>query len=180
MTVTVAAPLIVAERLETERMVLRRPALEDFDGLHAFSASERTVFTGGPRSRRLSFDRLTAFAGHWLMRGYGRYIICNKAEGLRPMGHVGVFQHDDTFPPELAWTIWSPEDEGRGFARESAAEVIRHFRQDTALPMLVAIIHPDNAGSIAVARALGGALSATPAGRDDLLRFDFPLRAEAA
>jgi [ribosomal protein S5]-alanine N-acetyltransferase len=180
MTVTIAAPLIAAERLETDRMILRRPAVEDFEGLHAFSASERTRFTGGPRSPRQSFDRLTAFAGHWLMRGYGRYIVCNKAEGLRPMGHVGVFQHDVSFPPELAWTIWSAEDEGKGYARESAAAVIDHFRARAVIPELVAIIHRDNAGSIAVARALGGTLSATPAWREDLLRFDFPLKAEAA
>lgn len=171
--------MIAAETLTTDRLVLRRPEASDFEPFAAFSASDRTAYIGGPKSRRLAFDKLANFAGHWLLRGYGRYIITDRATG-RPMGHVGAFRHDDTLPPELAWTLWDGADEGKGYAREAAAECLRHYREDLGWHDLVAYVHDDNAGSIAIAKALGGVLSTQP-GREPLsLRFDFDLREQAA
>ena len=174
-----STPLIAAETLATGRLVLRRPELSDFDAFAAYTMSERTLYIGGPKSRRLAFDKLANFAGHWLLRGYGRYTITEKATG-RAIGHVGAFCHDASLPPALAWTLWDGAAEGKGYAREAAAETLRHYRDDLGWTELVAYVHEDNDGSIAIARALGGGLSPEP-GREPLsLRFDFDLREKAA
>jgi len=171
--------MIAAETLTTDRLHLRRPEASDFEAFAAYTVGPRTLYIGGPKSRRLAFDKLANFAGHWLLRGYGRYIITDRATG-RPMGHVGAFCHDDTMPPELAWTLWDGADEGKGYAREAATEVLRHYRDDLGWPDLLAFVHEDNDGSIAIARALGGVLSPLP-GREPLtLRFEFDLREKAA
>lgn len=171
--------LIAAETLTTDRLVLRRPEVSDFEAFCAYNTGPRTLYIGGPENRRKSFNKLAAFAGHWLLRGYGRYTITEAASG-RPMGHVGAFQHDDSLPPELAWTLWDGADEGKGYAREAAAECVRHYREDLRWTDLVAYVHEDNDGSIAIARALGGVLSPQP-GREPLtLRFDYDLREQAA
>ncbi|WP_088622149.1 GNAT family N-acetyltransferase [Oceanicola sp. 22II-s10i] len=166
-----------ADTLTTHRLILRRPEPADFEPFCAFMMSDRTRFLGGPKSRRIAFDRLANFAGHWVMRGYGRYIVTDRATG-RPLGHAGAFQHDDTIPPEMAWSLWSADDEGRGLAREAAAETLRHYRADLGWPVVCARIHRDNAGSIAIARQLGG--TQVPHDEGDTLRFDIALAQRGA
>lgn len=171
--------MIAAETLTTDRLILRRPDPSDFETFAAYAAGPRTQYIGGPKSRRLAFDKLANFAGHWLLRGYGRYILTDRETG-RPLGHAGAFRHDDTLPPEMAWSLWDGADEGKGLAREAAAETLRHYRDDLGWTDLVAYVHDENAGSIAIAKALGGVLSPEP-GREPLaLRFDFDLRRQAA
>ncbi|MGR3453939.1 GNAT family N-acetyltransferase [Pseudooceanicola sp.] len=170
---------IAAETLTTGRLILRRPEPGDLEHYSAYLLSDRTRYIGGPKTRKEAFQRFCGLAGHWLVRGYGRYTITDRATG-RPMGHVGAFQPDDTIPPEHTWTLWSGEDEGQGYAREAATAAFLHYRDDLCWPELTAFIHPDNAGSVAVARALGAAPSALP-GRPPLdLRMDFDMSARAA
>lgn len=170
---------IAAETLTTGRLILRRPEPGDLAPYVAYLTSDRTRYIGGPKTRQEAFSRFCSLAGHWLVRGYGRYTITDRATG-RPIGHVGAFQPDDTIPPEHTWTLWSGEDEGQGYAREAAAAALDHYRDDLGWTALTAFIHPGNAGSVAVARALGAAPSAGP-GRPPLdLRMDFDMTARAA
>lgn len=171
--------MIAAETLTTDRLVLRRPDPADFEAYAAYIGSDRTRFIGGPKPRKDAFQRFCGLAGHWLIRGYGRYTITDRATG-RPMGHVGAFQPDDTIPPEHTWTLWDGADEGQGFALEAAAEALRHYRDDLGWTTLTAFIHPDNAGSVAVAERLGATVSPDP-GRPPLsLRMDFAMKERAA
>jgi len=150
----IAAPLIAAETLETERLILRRPRLEDFEGMADYLRSDRVRYIGGPQPRRRAFDRLANFAGHWLLRGFGRYVAEDRATG-RPVGHFGAFLHDDRLPPEMAWSIWHAEFEGLGLAREATAATLAHYRDDLGWPEVCARIHRDNAASLSVARHFG-------------------------
>ena len=169
---TAAVPAIVALTLTTDRLLLRRPQADDIEPFATYIASDRTKFVGGPQPRRRAYDRLGNFAGHWLLRGFGRYIGCDRATG-RPLGHFGAFQHDEDIPPEMAWSIWDGADTGKGLAQEASRAVLNHYRK-RGWPLVCARIDRGNVESIAVAQALG--FSQNPAHSEgDVLRYDLDL-----
>ena len=61
--------------LETERLILRRPAPRDFAGFEPFLLSERSVGIGGPSTRSQAWRIMCAELGHWTMLGYGMWAV---------------------------------------------------------------------------------------------------------
>ena len=106
-------------RIETARLILRRPVAGDLPAYEAYCTSDRTRFTGGPYTRQDAFEKLAAMIGHWEIRGFGRLILCDRFTA-RPIGHVGALQLDLNTPVEMTWTLWADADEGLGFAYEAA------------------------------------------------------------
>ncbi len=139
--------------LNTERLTLRAPRLEDFEPYAAYFASERAELERGRRDRAGAWKEFSAVAGQWLLRGYGGFSIEDRADGGY-LGEVGVF-HEDSYPePELGWMVVSAA-EGRGIAHE-AALAVRHWAYRTLdLKTLVSYIDADNARSIRLAERLG-------------------------
>lgn len=92
----------------------------------------------------------------------------------RDSGHaVGTVQatislQDDTSVAEVAWVI-AARYQRRGYARESAAEMLRWLRQH-GIGVVIAYVHPEHDASIGVARALG--LRATTRTRDGEVRWE--------
>ncbi|WP_299773456.1 GNAT family N-acetyltransferase [uncultured Tateyamaria sp.] len=148
MTVTFSAPT-----LETERLILRAPELSDFDALAAFYASPRSSFVGGPQSRELSWRALALEAGHWVLRGFGRWTLIEKTTNT-PVGIVGLW-HPEGFPErELGWDLFDGAT-GKGYATE-AAIAARSYAYDTlGWTTLTSLIAIDNEGSRRVAERLG-------------------------
>ncbi len=68
---------------------------------------------------------------------------------------------------------------GRGYATEAAARVVGHAFSILQLDSLVAIIHPENAASIAVALKLGMQLEREELRSDGVLRLIYRLRRPA-
>jgi len=148
MTGTITIPTI-----ETDRLRLRAPRLDDLDAHAAFRASDRSRHVGGPFTRSESFSHLAGIAGHWQLRGYGRWIVADRATDAA-LGVVGPFHPEDWPCPEIAWTVYDTA-EGRGIAFE-AAQTARSYAYDTlGWTGAVSLIAPDNARSIALARRLG-------------------------
>ncbi|GGX44222.1 GNAT family acetyltransferase [Tateyamaria omphalii] len=141
-----------APTLRTDRLTLRQPQAGDLSVYATYCASDRTKFVGGPFDQAKAFDKLAAIAGHWTLRGFGRYIM--ERDGA-PIGHVGPMQLDDTQPPELTWTLWDGAYEGQGFATEAANRVRNHVLGDLGWPQVVIHIMPDNSGSIGIAERIG-------------------------
>ncbi|WP_147110594.1 GNAT family N-acetyltransferase [Tateyamaria sp. syn59] len=148
MTVTFSTPT-----LETERLILRAPALTDFDVLADFYASPRAEFVGGPQSRELSWRNLALEAGHWVLRGFGRWTLVEKTT-QNPVGIVGLW-HPEGFPEnELGWDLFDGAT-GKGYATE-AAIAARHYAYDTlGWTTLTSLIAIGNDGSRRVAERLG-------------------------
>ncbi|KIC51944.1 GNAT family N-acetyltransferase [Tateyamaria sp. ANG-S1] len=148
MTVTFTAPT-----LETERLILRPPALTDFDALADFYASPRAAFVGGPLSRELSWRSLAQEAGHWVLRGFGRWTLIEK-DTQNPVGIVGLW-HPEGFPEnELGWDLFEGAT-GKGYATE-AGRAARNYAYDTlGWTTLISLIAVDNEGSARVAQRLG-------------------------
>lgn len=153
MTALVDTPL-----LETERLVLRAPVLDDFDALRAFYASDRSTSIGGPKSASDAWRVFAAQAGHWALQGFGWFFL-DDGDGVR--GMVGVHRPPHYEAMELGWTLFDGAATGRGYATE-AATAARDWAVATLGPdRLVSFIDPANAASQAVARRLG----ATDTGR---------------
>ena len=107
-----------APRLETERLILRAPELRDAPAHAAFMASERSKFVGGPISAELAWRMLALEAGHWVLKGFGRWILEEKATG-DAVGIVGLW-HPVGFPEdELGWDLFDGAT-GKGYATEAA------------------------------------------------------------
>lgn len=138
--------------LATDRLMLRPPALADFESYAAFWGSARSIYQGGPRPRREAWRDFACDVAAWTLRGFGVWSVDDRTGGL--LGWVGLFQPDDFPEPEIGWTLL-PEAEGRGVASEAARTVRDWAYQVRGLGPLVSYIDPENARSIALARRLG-------------------------
>ena len=149
MTTTLKIPTI-----ETERLRLRSVKPADFPAYCAFRTDpERTKYLGGVDDEARSFDRLSEIVGHWLMRGFGRFMIADKTTD-EPLGVVGPYYPADWPEPEIAWSVFA-KAEGRGIAFE-AATASRAFAYDTlGWTTAISMIYGDNQRSISLAKRMG-------------------------
>lgn len=152
MSVTFTTP-----SLETERLILRGPRASDWPLWRDFAASNRAQFIGGPYDLRSAWRAFGHVIGMWVLRGYGSFIITAKGDDT-PLGFTGPWHPIEWPEPELGWTIWSPEVEGKGIAFE-AARAARNYAFDTlGWTTAVSYIDHGNDRSVALAERLGATL----------------------
>ncbi|QQA43431.1 GNAT family N-acetyltransferase [Pelagovum pacificum] len=145
--------------IETDTLRLRAPEDRDLEAYVTYGLSERSRTVGGPFERGESFHRLCAIAGHWQIRGYGRWIVADKITD-EPLGVVGPYKPEAWPEPEIAWTVFA-EAEGRGVAAE-AALAARAFVYDTlGWSTVMSGIDPANVRSVRLAQRLGCTLEGT-------------------
>jgi ribosomal-protein-alanine N-acetyltransferase len=142
------------------RLVLRRPQATDLAPYTVYCTSDHARFVGGPFTAESAFEKLAAMIGHWDLRGFGRLVICERAT-MRPVGHVGAMQISANDPAEMTWTLWSPDDQGKGYAYEAARAYLDTARANYGFATLIARIAPDNLRSLRLARRLGGTIQET-------------------
>lgn len=143
--------------LQTARLILRGPEERDFPAFRAFRLSGRTPKLVEVETEGLSWTLFSAFAGHWALRGFGRFIMEDRATG-QSLGHVGGLYPTGWQEPELSWSIWDAEFEGKGLAREAALAARDHMARDLGWATVVSYIDPDNTRSIVLAQRLGAVL----------------------
>jgi RimJ/RimL family protein N-acetyltransferase len=139
--------------LTTDRLTLRAPQLSDFDTYAEFCASGRSKGVGGPYDRDQAFDRLCEVAGHWLLRGYGRWLVADIATN-QPLGIVGLMYPCDWPEPEIAWTVFEG-GEGKGIAYEAALASRRYAYNVLGWKTVISCTMTDNLRSIALAKRMG-------------------------
>ncbi len=139
--------------LETDRLRLRLPRMDDLDAHVAFRASERSKGVGGPFDRASSFHHLETIVGQWQLRGYGRWMVSDKATDA-PLGIVGVYHPDDWPEPEIGWSIYEAA-EGKGIAQEAASATRAYVFDTLGWSRIVSLIMEDNHRSIRLAERLG-------------------------
>jgi RimJ/RimL family protein N-acetyltransferase len=162
-----------AGMIETARLTLRPPKLEDFEPIHAMRSDPEVVrFVGGKTlSREEAWHRLMRSAGHWSLLGYGLFVVVERASGAM-VGEVGLMRGErslgETFDPfpEAAW-ILARDHHGKGYATEAAQAAHDWFDRTQGARRTVCIINPQNAGSLQVAHKLGYRSFGTTCYHDD-------------
>lgn len=139
--------------IETERLILRAPRIEDFEAHSAFMASERSRFVGGPKDRQEAWFGFCTSLGHWIARGYGGWTIASKPDD-RPLGRTGFINHEGWDEPELGWHLYE-EAEGKGIAYEAAAAARSFGAAHLGLDAVISYIDAANTRSLALAERLG-------------------------
>ena len=141
-------------RIETERLILRKPKPEDYPAWEAFTLNIRSRFVRPAPTKGIAWRAFCHVLGHWEMRGWGLFTITVKGDD-RGLGTVGPWFPANWPEKELGWTIWDAADEGEGYVTEAARATREHVYRDLGWETAVSYIHLDNARSIAVAERLG-------------------------
>ena len=149
-----SAPDFHIPRLETERLILRAPEVEDFEPLAAFYASDRAQFVGGRKSPEEVWHFLSSTMGHWALRGYGMWTVTGKGNNTG-LGLVGLYNPQGWPECELGWHIWDGQMEGCGFANEAALASLRFAYGNLEMRRLVSYVVAKNTRSSALAKRLG-------------------------
>jgi RimJ/RimL family protein N-acetyltransferase len=148
------------ERVETERLILRRWFAADAPAMEAIWL-EPQVWDALQPNR--PFDphqwrgMLERHVRHWEVHGFGLWAVTTR-EDPQPMGWIGASH--PTFVPELAeeveigWTL-RPALWGMGLATEGASAAIGATFATLPSERVISLIHPANERSIAVANRLG-------------------------
>lgn len=147
--------------IETERLILRRHRLSDYEACCALTTDPEAVrmIYRTPMSPEDTWNRLLRFAGHWSLLGYGLMIVEEKASG-QVVGEVGVADFhrglgDDFDPfPEMAWMM-AQDVHGRGYATEAVTAVLGWMQVACRPDQTVCIVDAQNLPSLRVAEKLG-------------------------
>jgi len=155
-------------RLETERLVLRLPRLEDAPAAAEYLADEEVMrFLGGVT---VPAEDAPAVVQRWLDRwaenGAGQFAIERRDDGAflgrsgilvwdtRSWTHASFADAGEHAQPELGWTLvrrhW-----GHGYATEAALAVRDWARRERGIGRLISLINAANAASQRVAERLG-------------------------
>ncbi len=144
--------------LTTERLILRPPAHEDFDGYAEMAAEEETMrFVGGVAPRDAAWRGMATLAGSWPLLGYGMFSVLRRDTGewigrlgpWRPGGKEGGWPGN-----EIGWGL-KASAMGKGYAVEGASAAIDWAFDHLGWDDIIHCIDKENAGSIALALRLG-------------------------
>ena len=143
--------------IETERLVMRPPALTDFEDLYGMWSDVEVVryVTGSALTREDVWGRLLRSMGHWAALGFGHWIVADKGTG-EFVGEVGFVQYrrglgeDFDGAPEIGWMLAKCAHR-RGYAAEAVTAALRWAGVRWPDAETVCIISPDNAASLKLA-----------------------------
>ncbi|SFC50925.1 GNAT family N-acetyltransferase [Tropicimonas isoalkanivorans] len=172
----------MTERLETERLILRRPLPSDMAAYQSYYGSDWRATHGPIVGTRQSRGRFEAILAHWQTKGFGRFVVeRNDLPGA--IGLIGPHYPDSFIEPEVTWQLWSGDFAGHGYAYEAAMEARRHAFETLGWSTAVTYIHSENRSAIALARRMGATLDLEaiyPAsiGPHDVYRHPGPVRSQ--
>jgi RimJ/RimL family protein N-acetyltransferase len=147
----------IGPTLETERLVLRPPAADDFEPWVAFGAdTEVARFIGGVQTPAMVWRTMCAVAGAWTINGFSMFSVIEKASG-RWIGRLGPWRPVGWPGPEVGWAL-AREAWGKGYAVEGATAAIDWAFATLDWMEVIHAIDRENVRSAGVARRLGSRL----------------------
>jgi RimJ/RimL family protein N-acetyltransferase len=149
-------PLSIA----TPRLLLRFPREDDWRALHAYFGDEDSVryTTRRAFTEAETWRAVAGVAGHWALRGYGPYVITDRARG-DVLGLCGLWYPNDWPEPEIKWAL-VPAARGQHYASEAARAVLAMAHVHLGWTPISLIDH-ENVASIALACTLGARQEST-------------------
>ncbi len=140
--------------IETERLILRPPAAEDFEAWAAFAADEHVARAlGGVQSRPLAWRNICTMIGAWVVNGFSMFSVIEKSTG-RWLGRLGPWQPEGWPCAELAISL-VPDTWGTGYAMEGFVPVINWTFDTLGWTELLHCIAPDNVRAKSLGRRIG-------------------------
>lgn len=141
-------------RIETERLILRLPRIEDFDGYAELVGDEETArYIGGHMTRAAAWRKFLQMPGAWALQGFGMFSIVAK-DGGEWLGQLGPWRPEGWPGNEVGWAFrraaW-----GKGYATEAAVAAMDYAVDVLGWDDMIHCIHPDNRASQALAQRLG-------------------------
>jgi RimJ/RimL family protein N-acetyltransferase len=144
-------------RIETERLVLRGWREDDLEGFAAMMAdggvARFLISDQRAKSRAEAWRDMALFVGHWALRGYGLFVVEEKATGAF-VGRVGAWQPECWVGFELGWGL-ARSHWGKGYAHEAARAAGDWVFEAFPLERIVSLIHAQNTRSQKLAQRLG-------------------------
>jgi RimJ/RimL family protein N-acetyltransferase len=142
-------------RLETERLAMREWRASDIDAFaKIYGDAEVMRYLGGePLARNDAWRNMASAAGHWMLRGYGLWVVERKSDAA-VIGRVGLINAEGWPGLEVGWTLGRPYW-GSGYATEAARAAMAYGFITQNTDKLISLIAPENKASQAVARRLG-------------------------
>jgi RimJ/RimL family protein N-acetyltransferase len=140
--------------IETPRLILRVPSLEEFGPWCAFMADEEAArFIGKVQPPSMVWRGICTMAGSWALHGYAMFSVFEKATG-RWVGRVGPWQPHQWPGAEVGWGVIR-EVWGKGYALEASAASMNFAVDVLGWTDIIHSIHPDNVNSQKLAKRLG-------------------------
>ncbi len=150
-----AAPMTqLGPVLETARLILRIPRMEDFEGYAELNGDEEAArYIGGHMVRAAAWRKFLQQPGAWVVQGFGMFSVIEKASG-EWLGQIGPWKPDGWPGNEVGYAfrraVW-----GRGFATEAAVAAIDWAFANLGWAEMIHCIDPANAPSQRLAQRLG-------------------------
>jgi RimJ/RimL family protein N-acetyltransferase len=142
--------------LTTDRLLLRPFRHEDIDAYAAFCADPevmRFLGDGGTLARDDAWRQMAMLAGHWTLRGYGMWVLEERASGSF-VGRAGLHYPDGWPEPEIGWALARPFW-GRGLAYEAGRAAMDYAFMQLGWKRAISLIDAANTRSIRLAERLG-------------------------
>src|SRR5206468_9305586 len=113
-------------RLATPRLIMREWRDSDLDAFAAFFGDIEVMrhLSGETQARNDSWRTMASAAGHWVLRGYGLWVVERKSDGA-VIGRVGLINPEGWPGLEVGWTLGRPYW-GEGYATESARAAVNY------------------------------------------------------
>jgi RimJ/RimL family protein N-acetyltransferase len=140
--------------LVTERLRLRMPTMADIPASFRFWSSDRSDLMGGRWSMETLVAETEGLLAQWRKHGFSLFTVTRHGsdEGI---GGIGPFYPDTHPEPELGWSLWSAEHEGKGLAHEAAAAARDWFFATSGFATAVSHTDPANTRSHRLCERLG-------------------------
>lgn len=142
--------------IETERLRLRAPKMDDLPIINAFFQTERSHMVGGPQTERECNRMMMSTIGAWALKGFGMWHIADK-ENDEYIGATGIIFAPGWHEPELGWNTVA-KAEGKGIAFEAASAARTYAARHLNLDGVISYIDPANPRSEALARRMGASI----------------------
>jgi RimJ/RimL family protein N-acetyltransferase len=144
-------------QLETQRLLLRPTANEDFERWAELMLDPvATRFIGGVQPRAMAWRSMMSMAGAWALTGVAMFSVVEKSSG-KWVGRLGPWKPEGWPGTEVGWSLhrsaW-----GRGYATEGARAAIDYAFEVLGWSEVIHCIDPLNTPSQRVAERLGSSL----------------------
>ena len=148
------SPLTV---LETERLILRQLSAEDADFILELLNEPSFIRNIGDRGVR-TIDDANAYiqngpVASYTKNGFGLYLVKLKETG-ESIGMCGLIKRDTLEDVDIGYAFF-PRFWSKGYAVEAAQAVKEYAKNVIGLKRLVAIVDPENEGSIRILEKIG-------------------------